>query len=155
MEDGKVVGFNTGKGTLFALIGMLVGFGIWLAVIAVTGFGTGGAIGGAFAGILAVLVANGYKKGPGKPGAVGIIIVALISLVAATAAITFGTAFLLHREGVGHNVFGALETLFDLLGTNRQLTAAFLQDLIISTGISVIMTIVTLVGSGKKKAKTA
>ena len=153
MENEKTVEFNTGKGILFALAGMIIGFAIWLAVIALFGIGTGGAIGGVFAAVLGMLVAGGYRKGSGKPGAVGIIIVVLLTFVAAAAAITLGVAFQIYREGMGDSVFEALEILFDLLGTNRQLTTAFLQDFIISTGASVVMAIVSLVGTGKKKVK--
>ena len=150
MENEKVVEVNMGKGILFALGGMVGGFGIWIAVIAFLGLGTGGAIGGFFAAIVGGLVAGGYQKGGGKPGAVGTILVMIMAIVGAFAAIYLGIAIYLNNEGVANSLSDA----FDLMSTNRTLRGAVIQDSIISVGGAAIMAVVTMMGSKKeKKAK--
>jgi len=138
---------NVGKGILFALIGMAVGFGIWLAVIAFFGVGTGGAVGGAFAAVLGMLVAGGYKKGSEAVGAIGYIIVILITLAGAIGALLFGTTIYVYNEGVGSSLGNALEMMLD----NRTMRFALIQDGLISGAISVAMAIMTLVGNKKDK----
>jgi len=152
MENEKAVTFNTGKGLLFALIGAFVASALWLAVIALVGAGTGGAIGGAFAAILGLGTAAGYQKGPGKPGAVGIILVGLLVVIGAAKVVTLGAAIQIYQAGLGRSLAQAVELLFDLLGTNTDLTSAFLQDLIVSGGIALVLAIVTLV---RRKKETA
>ena len=153
MENKEALTCNTGKGILFALLGALVVSALWLAVIALVGAGTGGMIGGAFAAVLGLGAATGYQKGPGKPGAVGIIVVALLVLIAAAKVVTLGAALQLYHAGLGSSLSQAVELLFDLLGTNRDLTSAFLQDLIVSGGIALVMAIITLVRTKKEKAQ--
>jgi len=150
MEQEKAVEYNMGKGILFAFGGMLLGIILWVAVIALLGTGTGGAVGGAAAAVIAMLVAGAYKAGKGAPGAVGIIIAALFSLIAVAVSITVGTAFLIYGEGLGNSVFDSLTMLLDLLPINDVLRRAFLQDFLICAGIAVVMAIVTVVGSKKR-----
>jgi len=150
MEQDKAVAFNTGKGILFAFGGMLLGIILWVAVIALLGTGTGGAVGGAAAAVIAMLVAGGYKLGKGKPGAVGIIIAALFSLIAVVVSITAGTSFMIYAEGIGASVMDSFDLLLELLPINDVLRRAFLQDLLICAGIAVVMAIVTAVGNKKK-----
>ena len=151
MENNTTVKFNTGKGLLLAFAGAVAGLALWLVLIALLGAGTGGAVGGAFAAVLGMFAAVGYRNGPGKPGIVGIIPVALLALIGTAAAITFGTAILIYQEGIGQGVFEALDFLFELLGTDDRVTGAFLQDLAITGGISVVMAVTSMVGGKKKK----
>ena len=151
MENKTIIKFNTGKGIILALVGMIAGLALWLVLIALLGAGTGGAVGGVFAAVLGMLSAAGYRKGPGKPGIVGIIPVALLALIGTAAAITLGTAILIYQEGIGQNVFDSWGILFDLLGVDNRVTSAFLQDLIITAAISVVMAVVSMVGGKKKK----
>ena len=153
MENENVVEFNIGKGILFALAGAIVGCVVWLAVIALSGWGTGGAVGGALAAVLGMLVAGAYQKGQGKSGIVGIILVALITFAAAAVAFIFGLSIYLYNEGIGNGVFDALDRIFDLLGNDTRFTSAFIQDFAISIGASVVVAIATMVG--KKKDKEA
>jgi len=157
MENEKVVQHNMGKGILIALAGTVIGFAVWLAVIALTGVGLGGAVGGGLAAVFGMLVATAYVKGSGKPGAVGIIVVALFTLAATVALVFFGAVAIIHRElaaiGVSVSISEALEFTLAGLEFDDNLFSAFLQDLFISAGISVVASIVTVVGAGKKKAQ--
>ncbi|MCL2563786.1 MAG: hypothetical protein FWE08_07100 [Oscillospiraceae bacterium] len=148
----NAVKYNMGKGILFALIGMVVGFGLWLAVIALFGVGTGGAVGGALAAVLGMAVAAGYKLGQGKPGVVGIVIVALLTAIAAAGVIIFGSAIILYQEGFGSSVWEALDLLFGLMEISADVSRVFFQDLAISVGIATVLAIVAMVGGNKKKA---
>ena len=150
MENEITVKYSTVKGLILAFAGAIAGFALWTIVIALLGAGTGGMVGGGAAAVLGMLIAGGYRKGPGRPGIVGIILIAPLAFITTTITITLGTSIIIYQEGLGQNVLESLEILSELLGTDSRLTGAFLQDLIITAGISVVTAAATVGGKKKK-----
>jgi len=139
---------NVGKGILFAVVGAVVGFIVWVALIAFLELGTGGVFGGILAAGLGMIIATAYQKGSGgKAGAVGFIVAILLSATGAVASIILGASFLIYNEGVGDSVFDAMGILWDLLRSE------VIQDTSIAAGIAAVMAVVSLVGGNKKDTK--
>jgi len=139
------------KGILLALGGAIVGAVLWLVIIFIIGGGTGGAVGGALAAVVGMLIAGAYKKGSGRAGFIGFIVVVVFVVVSVFTVITFGTATILYRGGMGYDLFDSADILFDLLDVDANLSSAFAQDILISTGIALVMGLITLFGGNKKK----
>ncbi|MCL2355340.1 MAG: hypothetical protein FWC68_05725 [Oscillospiraceae bacterium] len=150
-KNEQVAEVNMVKGILFALGGAAVGFGLWLAVIALFAIGTGGAIGGAFAGGLGGLVATAYYKGAGKSGAVGYGTVVIIAIVGTFAALALGVAIYLYNEGVASSVGAGFDLIFD----NDDLRSAFMQDMTITGIITVGASVWTLKSMSKEVVEEA
>lgn len=143
MKDA--VKYSTGKGILFALIGMLVGVAIWLTIMVLAEDGTGikDVTAGFLAALLGILVAGTYQKGAGKPRIVGIILVVFLTFIAAATTFTTG----MYAVFWGWSVFDSFIMLrmIPILGLRGSLLSVFVQEFIIATGVSVAMAIVTLI----------
>ena len=136
---------NVGKGILFALGGALIGFAVWVALIAFLELGTGGVFGGVLAAGFGMVVAGAYQLGAkGKAGAIGFIVTAILSGIGAVAAIILGAGFIIHNLGQGSDVLDAVGILLD------RFFGEVVIDVTVGAGIAIVMACVSLAGGNKK-----